>query len=135
MSRSQPRWTQSFLDFTACVDPDWVDDLWDYCLDKSFHDLLWTCWRVPRVLNHISNKEEAEMIEMRLSRCNRIISKGLKILHQIRQIDQEEGIDKFNFWNRLNDKELEIIWNYPVFRAWIAYVRLFKETTGLDITK
>jgi len=135
MSRRQPRWTQSFLDFTACVDPDWIDDLWDYYLDESFHKRLWICWRVPRAINHISTKEEAEMIEMRLSRCGRIISKGLKILHQIRKIDQEEGIDKFNFWSRLTDKELEIIRDYPVFLAWMAYARSFKETTGLDITK
>lgn len=122
MPRPKPRWAQRFLDFTACEDQDWLADLWDYCVDKAFHDLLRTCWRSPNLIDDLATKVEAEMIEKRLTRCSRIISKALKILHQIRQIDQEEGIDKLNFWSRLTDKELEII---------LEYVSCFPSLEGL----
>src|SRR3981189_442663 len=122
MKRPTPRWDQSFLNFTACRDPDWLADLWDYSIKKDLHDLLWKCWLCPILIESWATKEEAEFIEMRLPRCSRIIAKGIDIIHQIREIDKEEGMDRFNFWKRLTDKELEILRAYPAFRAWGFYV-------------
>ena len=118
MPKLQPRWSRSFLNFTACKDPDWLLDLFDHYTNKYLHELLWKCYADPCVIDICATPEQAVQIEQRLARCGRIIEKGLQILYQIRDIDKDQGFDRYTFWKRLTDKELEILDAYPAFRAW-----------------
>lgn len=55
------------------------------------------------------------------------------ILHQIREIDKEPGMDRYNFWRRLTDKELEILYTYPALRAWCDFVIAWEKKVGVNL--
>lgn len=60
------------------------------------------------------------------------MNKSLMILRQIKE--DAETMGPFEFWERLTDKEIEIIGSYPTFQAWLHYAERVISDTGIDIT-
>ena len=127
-----PLHRQSFLDFTRCRDPDWLSDLDDYIADKSFHKLLWRCYSFPTLINEWATPKQVEKIDKKLERCARIMNKCLMILREIKRDGEMMG--PYEFWERMTDKEIEIIGNYPAFQAWLHYTERVRSDTGIDVT-
>ena len=127
-----PLHRQSFLDFTRCRDPDWLSDLDDYIADKSFHKLLWLCYSFPTLINEWATPKQVEKIDKKLERCARIMNKCLMILREIKRDGEMMG--PYEFWERMTDKEIEIIGNYPAFQAWLHYTERVRSDTGIDVT-
>jgi hypothetical protein len=53
----------------------------------------------------------------------------------LRQIKRDgETMESYEFWERLTDKEIEIIGSYPTFQAWLHYTEQVRSDTGIDLT-
>jgi hypothetical protein len=127
-----PLHRQTSLDFTRCKDPDWLEDLHDFCITKSFHKLLWICYTFPTLADEWAKPEQVKKIDERLDRCARIMEKCLMILRQIKE--RGETMGPHEFWDALTDREIEIIGKYPTFQAWLYYAENMNRETGIDIT-